>query len=66
MTKREFIMQYVLNRASAVPTNLDGPEVVQTAAMAWDELQKVAPDPKTTFPPTTKSWQENYRDLQRL
>lgn len=52
MTKRDFIMQYVLNRARAVPVDLDGQQVVQIAALAWDELQRVAPTP--TFPPSIK------------
>lgn len=52
MTKREFIMQYVLNRARAVPVGLDGQQAVEIAVLAWEELQKVAPEP--TFPPSVK------------
>ena len=43
MTKREFIMQYILNRALGNSSGLDGPGGVREGAKAWDELEKVAP-----------------------
>jgi hypothetical protein len=54
MTKREFIMQYALNRAIGNRAighvgGLHGPAAVIEGAKAWDELEKQAPEPK--FPP---------------
>lgn len=49
MTKREFIMQYVLNRALAHRGGLGGVDAIHEGLKAWEELEKVAPKP-TTFP----------------
>lgn len=54
MNKREFIIQFVLNRASAGGVSTDGIHWVSQAEKAWEELNAVAPKP--TFPPT----QDNY------
>lgn len=43
MNKRDFILQYVMNRALAVEGILIPRDSVQAAAAAWDELQRVAP-----------------------
>jgi hypothetical protein len=48
MTKREFIMQFVLNRAHA-DRQTDAPFWVNQANAAWDKLNELAPEPK--FPP---------------
>lgn len=42
MTKREFIMQFVLNRATA-DRQTDAPFWVDQANKAWTEIEKVAP-----------------------
>lgn len=53
MTKREFIMQFVLNRATADrPT--DAPFWVDQADKAWQALEKVAPIKVSTPWPTNK------------
>lgn len=44
MTKREFIMQFVLNRATA-DRQTDAPFWVDQADKAWQALERVAPTP---------------------
>lgn len=43
MNKREFIQQYVLNRALGNTGGLDGPYAAREGARAWDEIEKLAP-----------------------
>lgn len=52
MTKRDFIMQYALNRALGNKGGLDGAIAIREGLRAWEELEKVAPKP--TFPPLSK------------
>lgn len=54
MTKREFIMQYVLNRALGNKGGLTGEVAVSEGAKAWEELEKVAPPTRTTLPQRRK------------
>lgn len=49
MTKREFIIQYVMNRALGNTGGLDPKGAAQSAAQAWDEINRLAPI--ATFPP---------------
>ena len=49
MDKRDFIMQYVLNRASASSNGLDGAWATREGAKAWDQIEALAPVP--SFPP---------------
>ena len=49
MTKREFIIQFVLNRASAGNVKTDGIYWVSQAEKAWNELNLIAPKP--SWPP---------------
>lgn len=44
MNKREFIMQYVLNRALGNRGGLDGPTAAREGAKAWEEINKLSPD----------------------
>ena len=43
MDKRDFIMQYVLNRASASSNGLDGAWATREGAKAWDQIEALAP-----------------------
>lgn len=40
LTKKVFMQQYVLNRARAMPNNLNGDEAMWEAAKAWAILEK--------------------------
>lgn len=57
MSKREFIIQFVLNRASAGGVATDGVYWVKQAENAWSELNKIAPKP--SWPPS-KVPQDKY------
>ena len=50
MNKREFIMKFVLNRASAGGVKSDGAYWVSQAELAWNKLNDIAP--KHTSPPS--------------
>lgn len=49
MTKREFVMQFVLNRAAGAATNTAGVFWVEEAIRTWNKIQEIAPEPR--FPP---------------
>lgn len=56
MTKREFMIQYVLNRAMAVTSSLGGSDAAETAEEAWETINELAPlvvciGPGQDFPP---------------
>lgn len=51
MTKREFIMQYALNRALGNKGGLGGQSAVREGLCAWEELEKVAPKTGMATPP---------------
>ena len=53
MTKREFIMQFVLNRAKAGGISTDGVFWVIDAVRAWDQLEKATALP--SWPPHNQS-----------
>lgn len=54
MNKREFIIQYVLNRSLALAgAGLDGESASIAAARAWDRIEALAPVPKPSLPPAT-------------
>lgn len=52
MTKRDFIIQFVLNRASAGHITTDGVQWVMSAEKAWELIQESAPS--NSFPPGRK------------
>jgi hypothetical protein len=41
MTKEEFVIQYVLNRARSKTGDLSGEGVVKEALIAWKEIEKI-------------------------
>lgn len=49
MTKREFIVQYVMNRALGNRGGLDPVGAAESAARTWDKINELAPNPH--FPP---------------
>ena len=53
MSKREFIMQFVLNRAKAGGISTDGVFWVIDAVRAWDQLEKATALP--SWPPHNQS-----------
>ena len=42
MTKRDFIVQYVLNRSLTNTRGLDGQSVTCEAERAWDEIERIS------------------------
>lgn len=48
MTKREFVMQFVLNRAASA-TSTAGEYWVSEAIRTWNKIQETAPESR--FPP---------------
>lgn len=40
MTKREFLIQYVLNRASTITDNFTGEGAAKEALKAWEIIEK--------------------------
>lgn len=51
MTKRDFIMQYALNRALGNKGGLDGAIAIREGLRAWEELERVAPKVEVLPPP---------------
>lgn len=45
MTKREFIIQYVLNRSQTVTDGFDGETSAKAADRAWKMIETVSPLP---------------------
>jgi nickel-dependent lactate racemase len=45
MTKREFILQYVLNRSQTVINGFDGEGSAKAADRAWKMIETLAPQP---------------------
>lgn len=50
MTKREFIIHYVLNRSQTVIAGFDGEASAKAANQAWKMIEALSPQPETPSP----------------
>lgn len=50
MTKREFIIQYVLNRSRTVVAGFDGEASAKAAHQAWKMIEAFTPQPEAPSP----------------
>jgi hypothetical protein len=51
MTKREFIIQYVLNRSQTVIAGFDGEASAKAAHQAWKMIEALSPQPGSSPSP---------------
>jgi hypothetical protein len=51
MTKREFIIQYVLNRSQTLIAGFDGEASAKAAHQAWKMIEALSPQPGSSPSP---------------